>query len=187
MQVIERTGEPAGAEGRHDVGSPSEPQPRAHENAVLALLPALMDLKSLLRQVSHWQLSEQASTSLAVLALLERCGPARVSDLADVAQLDTSVVSRQAKALEAAGLIQRSTDPHDGRVRRLQLSAAGVQALTTGRAQMAELITDRLTEWSPEELHVLVAGLRHFLRDLTVEAASRPFPPLIETSTESLI
>ena len=98
--------------------------------------------------------------TLATLALIERHGPARVSDLAEVARVDTSVVSRLAKSLEQSGLVERHSDPVDGRAHRLEIAAAGREALEAGRREMAEHMADRLDGWTDEELHELNGSLQ---------------------------
>jgi DNA-binding MarR family transcriptional regulator len=133
------------------------------------LLPVLMGLKAWTRQVSHQQLSPQASTSLAALGLLERYAPVRVSELAEVARVDTSVVSRLAKSLEQNGLVERSSDPSDGRAHRLQLSDEGRRVLAEGRARMARLVADRLAGWSRDDLERLTGDLTRLLGDLSTE------------------
>jgi DNA-binding MarR family transcriptional regulator len=137
----------------------------AREVAVTELLPSLMELKVWLRQVSHEQLSDHAA-SLAALALIDSCGPARVSDLAEAAHVDSSVVSRQAKALLAAGLVCVDDDPDDRRARRLRLSDVGGRVLAAARRQMALLVQERLDDWSVDDLLAISAGLRRLVRDL---------------------
>jgi DNA-binding MarR family transcriptional regulator len=149
-------------------GADTAPRPeglRERELAVTELLPSLMELKVWLRQVSHEQLSDHAA-SLAALALVDRCGPARVSDLAEAAHVDSSVVSRQAKALQGAGLVCVDTDPDDRRARRLRLSDDGVRVLAAARRQMALLVQERLDDWSVEDLLAMSTGLRRLVRDL---------------------
>lgn len=130
------------------------------------LLPALMELKSWVRQVGQQLHTEHPTAALATLALLERHGPARVSELAEAARVDTSVVSRIAKTLEQAGLVERSSDPDDGRAHRLELSDAGRAVLERGRREMAQHLADHLTEWTDEELEHLTGALLRLLRDL---------------------
>jgi DNA-binding MarR family transcriptional regulator len=153
-----------------------------HQRAAGALLPALMALKTWVRCVTHLELADHGTT-LAALSLLERCGPVRVSDLAEAARLDRSVVSRQVKALHAAGLVRVTEDPEDRRVRRLQLSERGVEVLADGRARMARLVDARLARWSTEELSELSRGLHRLVADLDADldtdsaAANHPSTP----------
>jgi DNA-binding MarR family transcriptional regulator len=130
------------------------------------LLPTLMELKSWVRQLGQQLRTEHPTATLATLALIERHGPARISDLAEVARVDTSVVSRIAKSLEQAGLVERHSDPADGRAHRLEISAAGRDVLESGRREMADHMADRLSGWTDDELEELNAALLRLLRDL---------------------
>jgi DNA-binding MarR family transcriptional regulator len=125
-----------------------------------------MELKGWVRRLGQQLRTEHPTASLAALALIERQGPARVSDLADVARVDASVVSRIAKTLEQSGLVERHSDPADGRAHRLEISAAGRQVLAAGRREMAEHLATRLDGWTDEELEQLNAALLRLLRDL---------------------
>jgi DNA-binding MarR family transcriptional regulator len=136
------------------------------------LLPVLMELKAWTRQVSHQHLAEQPTASLVVLSLLERCAPARVSELAEIARVDTSVLSRHAKSLEQDGLVQRTSDPSDGRAHRLQLSDEGRRVLADGRARMAQHVAARLQGWSEKDLERLTDDLTRLLHDLCTEPTS---------------
>jgi DNA-binding MarR family transcriptional regulator len=125
-----------------------------------------MELKSWTRRLGQQLRSEHPTASLPTLALIERQGPARVSDLAEVARVDASVVSRIAKTLEQSGLVERHSDPADGRAHRLELSATGRQVLEAGRRELAEHLAARLEGWTDDELAQLNAALLRLLRDL---------------------
>jgi DNA-binding MarR family transcriptional regulator len=125
-----------------------------------------MELKSWVRRLGQQLRTEHPTASLATLALIERQGPARVSDLADVARVDASVVSRIAKTLEQSGLVDRHSDPADGRAHRLEISATGRSVLEAGRREMAGRLAARLDGWTDDELAQLNAALLRLLRDL---------------------
>jgi len=135
------------------------------------LLPTLMELKSWVRRLGQHLHSEHRTATLATLALVERHGPARVSDLAEIARVDTSVVSRIAKVLEQSGLVERHSDPADGRAHRLEISADGRDVLGAGRREMADHMAARLSGWSDAELEELNSSLLRLLRDLGRTAA----------------
>ncbi len=59
------------------------------------------------------------------------------------------MVSRLAKSLEQNGLVERSSDPSDG------------------RARMARLVADRLAGWSRDDLERLTTDLTRLLGDLS--------------------
>jgi DNA-binding MarR family transcriptional regulator len=138
------------------------------------LLPALLELKGWVRRVSHQLHSEYSTASLVALSLLERHGPVRVSELAEMARVDPSVVSRAATSLERAGLVERSSDPADGRAHRLQISPDGRAVLQAGRRELVDHVAERLTGWTDTELADLTSDLVRLLTDLGVEPALMP-------------
>lgn len=62
-----------------------------------------------------------------IVVRLRAAGPANVSELADMLQLDRSTVSRQVRPLQRQGLV-RAAAPTDRRANRLELSPAGDRA-----------------------------------------------------------
>jgi DNA-binding MarR family transcriptional regulator len=125
-----------------------------------------MGVKSGIRDAHKWVFSSPTPTTLMALALLERCGPARVSALAEEARVDTSVVSRQLAQLEQHGLVERSPDPEDGRAHRVSLTGEGRKVLADGRDRLARMVTDRLDGWDAAEIRDVVSGLQRLLDDL---------------------
>lgn len=87
---------------------------------------------------------------------LERCGPARLSDLAAGLLLDLSTVSRQVKSLEAQGLVARSGDPDDRRANVVDLTEAGRARLAGQRAARWEGVVRALGELTSEHRDGLI-------------------------------
>ena len=90
-------------------------------------------------------------TSLALLKLVAHSGPLRLTALAAGLDLDTSTVSRQVRALEERGLIERTTDPDDGRASRLAVTDAGRHSLDQGAQRRRALIGEVIADWSDED------------------------------------
>jgi DNA-binding MarR family transcriptional regulator len=153
------------------------PEQSAREAASRDLMATLMGVKSWIRDAHKWLYSGHTPTTLMSLALLERCGPARVSALAEEARVDTSVVSRQLAQLEQHGLVERSPDPEDGRAHRVTLTEQGRQVLADGRDRLARMVTERLEGWDAGEIRGVVSGLQRLLDDLR-----DPAPPSSATS-----
>src|SRR3954454_842913 len=112
------------------------------------LLDALSHLIRTARAASHREPAEYglSGTPLGILKTLAS-GDARPGDLAARLQIAPSVVSRAVVPLERAGLVERRTDPVDGRAARLGLTAAGRRRLDEARQEVAERLTPLLEGW----------------------------------------
>jgi len=106
---------------------------------------------------------------LAALHGLARCGaqPSQ-RQLADFAGLEPMYVSKLARALEQAALIERHDDPDDTRAVRLSLTTRGTELITAARQIVVALDEQILTPFggrsSDETAHLhdqLLALLHH--------------------------
>jgi DNA-binding MarR family transcriptional regulator len=101
-----------------------------------------------------------------MLVRVDEFGPMRSSDLAAVLKVDASAISRHSQKLVAAGLLERTIDPVDGRACLLAVSERGREAMEEAvsfrRAQLAEL----LNEWSDRDRAYLTALLDRLADDL---------------------
>src|SRR5919199_6857464 len=79
---------------------------------------------------------------LVPLAVVHRCAPARVKDVAAELHVDLSVASRQIAALEGAGYLKREPDPEDRRSQRVSLTDAGVAALERAHDRIVGVFAD---------------------------------------------
>lgn len=131
--------------------------------------------------------------AFSLLFTLVRCGPARQGELAGLALLDPSTVSRHVAQLARAGYVQRRPDPEDGRAVQLVATEAG-DALAAEIGRRRELmIRQALADWAPDDLRQLVrlmgrlnddldAFRPHFVRAMVdpnadpPEAGARPYP-----------
>lgn len=102
----------------------------------------------------------------ALLAILVEQGPLRLSDLARETDMDPGAASRQVKALEEAGLVERSGRDGDARVQVLRVTAAGRDV----RGRIAEVqdrhMADVLEGWSADERAQFARLLARFVDDL---------------------
>jgi DNA-binding MarR family transcriptional regulator len=96
------------------------------------------DLRALLRQLNR-RLRQQADfgdltrSQLNVLSLLEREGPATVSDLARAEGVRPQSMGATVGALEEAGLVRRAPDPADRRKSSISLSEAAREQISAKR------------------------------------------------------
>jgi DNA-binding MarR family transcriptional regulator len=102
---------------------------------------------------------------LVPLAVVHRCAPARVRDIAQELHVDVSVASRQIAALVAAGYIRREADPEDGRAQRVSLTAAGETALQRAHERIVGVFADVLAGWNEDEITSLTSALARLRSD----------------------
>jgi DNA-binding MarR family transcriptional regulator len=111
----------------------------------------------------------------ALLAVLVEDGPLSLGELAEAADMDPGATSRQVKALEADGLVERASRDGDARVQELGATRAGRQV----RRRVAEVqdrhMADVLAGWSTTDREHLARLLDRFVEDLrTVSYRSHP-------------
>jgi DNA-binding MarR family transcriptional regulator len=93
---------------------------------------------------------------MAVLSRLDRGGPASISDLAAAERMRPQSMAQTVGDLERAGLVSRRPDPDDGRRAFVELTAAGLDLLTTTRARRESWLTEALErELGPHDRAVL--------------------------------
>jgi DNA-binding MarR family transcriptional regulator len=103
----------------------------------------------------------------------------RVSDLAAKVELDASTVSRQIKQLEDKNIIERATDPADGRASLVRLTSYGeehMQAAFRRRFLRIKAVLDPWSDDDKSQLKTLLTRLAHDLRDANDLDESRSTP-----------
>src|ERR1700753_74589 len=95
----------------------------------------------------------------SVLKRLAQEGPATVTELARVEQISVQSVGATLGTLEARGLLERRSDPADGRRAILSATPAGGKALAGQHDARTELLASALaTGFSAAELRQLMAA-----------------------------
>lgn len=89
-----------------------------------------------------------------LLSYIARSGTASAHHLAECFEMDKSVVSRQTRMLEEAGLIVSRPDESDGRLRVLSATPAAQEALAEVRGAHAERMRGAIGELTPDEIRV---------------------------------
>lgn len=97
---------------------------------------------------------------------IAECGPVRLSDLAARLGVQVSTASRQVKDLEDAGLVERTSDPKDGRVSMLALAPAGKEALKKLRDSWRRALVDILEDWPDADREALGTLLGRLAADM---------------------
>ncbi|MET7601016.1 MarR family transcriptional regulator [Streptomyces avermitilis] len=124
--------------------------------------------------------------SAAVLTLLGRHGDMRMSRLAELLAVDMSVTSRHVTHVADRGWIERSPDPADKRSRILHLTAAGKEQLVELSRRSSQLLAERLSDWSDDEVGLLIqlmARLRESFGDCR-STLRPPHPPPYPTAAD---
>ncbi|MEJ7630197.1 MAG: MarR family transcriptional regulator [Nocardioidaceae bacterium] len=154
-------------------GTPGD-DPASPEEAVVRLLMQAG------RKVRTRHPEDQVDPSTFPLARALMCGQAmRVSDLAAQVELDASTVSRQIKQLEDRQIIERTTDPADGRASLVRLTSHGeehMQAAFRRRFARIKLALDPWNDADKARLTILLTRLASDLRDANDLDESRSLP-----------
>lgn len=100
-------------------------------------------------------------------------GPLRPTRLAGLLEVDLSVVSRQVRALEDVGFVQRQPDPADARAALVSATPAGRDAFEQTKRQRTEVLDEVLAGWPPEERATFVRLLSRFNDQLEASIARR--------------
>ncbi|HEU5487073.1 MAG TPA: MarR family transcriptional regulator [Microlunatus sp.] len=94
-----------------------------------------------------------------VLARIKDNGPTRISDLAVQERSSQPTITNHVKRLEAAGLVERTLDPRDGRAWLIDLTPVGRQRLMDIRAQLGTNVEPMLGKLTARDRKALRAGL----------------------------
>jgi DNA-binding MarR family transcriptional regulator len=112
-----------------------------------------------------WQLRQtrvEGSLSMpeaTALRRLDRAGPTTVTALAHSERISVQSMGATLAALEKLGLIQRESDPDDGRRSVLSITPAGKSVLTDKHNARGEQLAQALSEgFSPAELRELMVA-----------------------------
>lgn len=91
-----------------------------------------------------------------ILRVLDEEGPSELTVLAQGACLLLPSLTRIAKSLEADGLVQRRSDPDDGRKSVVQITQAGVDILTGNADRSAAIFATLEDRFGAERLEKLL-------------------------------
>jgi DNA-binding MarR family transcriptional regulator len=130
-------------------------------------------LTSVVRLARNPRLTERMGAGTAgdsrlylLLNLLHDRGPTRAADLLESVAVDQSTLSRQLAALVERGLVQRETDPTDGRAARIVVTPLGKKTINSARAAWQETLAGLMADWSAEDRVALLRLLGKLSADL---------------------
>ncbi|PNG19573.1 MarR family winged helix-turn-helix transcriptional regulator [Streptomyces cahuitamycinicus] len=149
---------------------PTPPPPDTPSPEVAEIERALTRISYLsTRSRRHERLMALAGVPLdrAAVALLRQIAdsePQRPGELAARLGVEASHVTRTVQQLQKSGYVTRVPDPDDRRAQRIDLTAAGGEAIAKVREAGVRGMQTALSAWSPEELRRL-ATLFHRMVD----------------------
>jgi DNA-binding MarR family transcriptional regulator len=100
-----------------------------------------------------------SSAQVGLLFLLASRGDAAIGEIAQELGVAPAAVTNLSKRMEGAKLIDRIADAHDGRLTRLRLTPAGVDANAQARAVLLRLNEQLTAGFSQEELDTVARWL----------------------------
>jgi DNA-binding MarR family transcriptional regulator len=106
-----------------------------------------------------------------ILRQLAHNGPMRASAIADCLQSDPSTVSRQVATMVKDGLLERRSDPEDGRASILALTEKADAVIAEHERLRHTHFEDLLSDWSERDLSRFATLLRRFTADLDRSSA----------------
>ncbi|TDE95804.1 MarR family transcriptional regulator [Occultella glacieicola] len=112
-----------------------------------------------------------------LLALVERTGPARISDLARADRCSQPTMTAQVQRVEELGWVTRTADPTDGRAALVELSEQGRVALREVRRARERALEPSLAELSESERAALEAGVAVMRRLVELPAVTPAHAP----------
>src|ERR1700722_19821857 len=147
----------------------SEPADTEH-----AIAPALDGLVALALRGGPRDIS---LTAAATLATLERSGPCRLTDLAEIEGVAQPSMSTLVTGLERAGFAERRPSPDDGRGGLGALTPAGADYLAARRQARAGRLAELIALLPAREAAALAAAVPAMTRLRDLEARRRAAGP----------
>lgn len=136
----------------------------------------------------HVEQEEIDHGAAIVISVLWRHGPKRPSDIAHIAGLDLSTVSRHARFQEEAGRVVKVADPVDRRAHRLALTDEGVAHMNHMWNRRIDRLRELIRHWSPEDARALTALTERLAADLGQKVPLElPDPELVRATHAAAI
>jgi DNA-binding MarR family transcriptional regulator len=156
---------------------PRNSEPHADDALLAAMqrLGRLMASRQVSTRIADAAGAEVSRQGVQLLRALHRDGQLPVAGLAASAHMDIAAVSRQLRPLEAAGLVERVTADHDGRVALVSLTAAGRRLADRIRSVGLRHLDAALASWSDADRRRLSTLLSRLVDDMmATEIAPEP-------------
>jgi len=149
-------------------GAASDASTDPRRAAVRELEGAFSELMSEFRRVQA-QAAEVVSPGMLpgtfkVMTMIKKTGSSTVSGIAERMTADKGYVSRAVTELEELGLVARTADAHDGRIKLISLTDAGERRLSEARAPYVGRLATVLGDWPLDSIAQLTGLLQALTR-----------------------
>jgi DNA-binding MarR family transcriptional regulator len=101
-----------------------------------------------------------AAPKLSALSVLVFGGPHTVKELAAAEQVRAPTMSRLLAELEGAGLVQKSKDPEDRRIVRVQATTRGRNLLEAGKSRRLEVLAAQIRSLDVHERRLISTAVK---------------------------
>ncbi|MDR6905240.1 DNA-binding MarR family transcriptional regulator [Agromyces sp. 3263] len=108
-----------------------------------------------------------------ILSALVRRGRMHAGAIAEVFEIDKSVVSRQVKHLESLGLARVVADPDDGRARFVEATDEAIASVEQKGSRMQQRLYARLRTWSGDDVETLATLLGRLGSEVVEDGAEQ--------------
>jgi DNA-binding MarR family transcriptional regulator len=98
-------------------------------------------------------------TQLSALGVIARSGPIRMSELAEIENVNPTMLSRVVAHLDEAGLVRRRQDSEDRRAALVEVTAAGRRTHDRLRAERGRVLATGLAALPPADRELVEAAL----------------------------
>ena len=106
------------------------------------------------------EMTPLTASGLSALFVIAQHGPLRLGDLANRERVTAPTMSRVVTILEQAELVQRESDPGDGRATLLSVTPAGREYVVGAASAKVQTVSEALAVLSGEEQEQIVRWLR---------------------------
>lgn len=152
------------------VDTVTQPPSSDRDTAVRRLQDCMDDLvirvRDYYRQVGESIAPGLLPSTFKVLTSVNRFGEVPISVLADHLGSDKGQISRSVSELESRGLVVRTPDPEDARVRLVKLTEDAKARLSHARLPFEQLLGNALQDWDTEDIDQFAGLLAKLSNDL---------------------
>lgn len=103
---------------------------------------------------------------LSALATVNKDGPLRLAELAQIEQVSAPSTTRLVAELEAQGLVSRRPDPVDGRAVLISVTPAGTDTVVRVRSARGSMVQELFGQLSADEVAAIESALPALERTL---------------------